>query len=57
MKIKERIENYIRVLSITKKPDKEEFFSTLRIVLIGIGVIGFIGFLFYLFSVIFLGGL
>lgn len=57
MILKERIKNYIRVLTITRKPDREEFVSTLRIVLIGIGVVGFIGFLFYLFSVIFLGGL
>ena len=57
MNIKERFKNYIRVLSITKRPDKDEFLTTLRIVLIGIGVIGIIGFFFYLFSVLFLGGI
>ena len=55
MILKERIKNYIRVLALTRKPDKEEFLSTLRIVLIGMGFIGFIGFLFYLVSVLLMG--
>lgn len=55
MILKERIKNYIRILSIARKPEKDEFLSTLRICLIGIGVIGIIGFIFYLISVLFLG--
>lgn len=55
MILKERIKNYIRILSIARKPEKDEFLSTLRIVLIGIGVIGVIGFIFYLISVLILG--
>ena len=54
MNLKEKIKNYIRVLSIARKPEKDEFITTLRICLIGIGVIGVIGFIFYLISV-FLG--
>ncbi len=52
MILKEKIKNYIRILSIAKKPEKDEFLSTLRICLIGIGLIGFIGFIFYLVSVL-----
>jgi len=50
MKIKERLGNYIRVLRLSKKPDKDAFLSTLRIVGFGILFIGMIGFIFYLVS-------
>lgn len=52
-----KFKEYLRILKITKKPDKDELISTIRIVLIGIAIIGGIGFLFYLISVLFLGGL
>lgn len=52
MKIKERLENYKRVLKIATKPSKEEFLSTVRICTIGILVIGLIGFLIYLIAVL-----
>ncbi len=52
MKIKERLGNYIRVLKLSKKPDKDDFSSTLRIVGFGILFIGMIGFIFYLGSVL-----
>lgn len=51
MNLKEAIQNYGRVLSITKKPDKEEFWDTVRICGIGIGIVGAIGFIFSLISV------
>lgn len=54
MNLKEKIKNYIRVLTIAKKPEKDDFLLTLRICLIGIGIIGTIGFFFYLISVLFL---
>ena len=57
MNIKEKIKSYIRVLMLTKKPDKDEVTVTLRIVLIGMGLIGLIGFIFYLISVLLLGRL
>lgn len=56
MNIKETLQNYVRILSIAKKADKEDFFDTVRICGIGIGVIGAIGFVFYLASAL-VGGL
>jgi protein translocase SEC61 complex gamma subunit len=55
LKIRERLENYRRVLQIAKKPDSEEFKTTAKICAIGIGIIGVIGFVLYLISVLFLG--
>jgi protein transport protein SEC61 subunit gamma-like protein len=52
MKIKEKLENYIRVLKISRKPDKDEFLITAKICAIGVLVIGLIGFIFYLISVL-----
>jgi protein translocase SEC61 complex gamma subunit len=53
-KIKEALESYRRVLIIARKPDKEEFIKTVKICLIGIGLVGFIGFIIYTFSILFL---
>ncbi len=50
-KIKESIENYKRVLQISRKPDLEEFSSTAKICAIGILVVGISGFAVYLFAV------
>lgn len=50
MNIREILQNYVRILSIAKKADKDEFVDTVRICGIGIGVVGAIGFLFYLVS-------
>lgn len=50
-----KIKDYLRVLKVAKKPDRDELTSTLRICLIGIGLIGLIGFIFYLISY-FVGG-
>jgi|GEM_PF-133497 len=45
----ERLKSFIaeckRVLRVTKKPDKQEFTTIVKISAIGIGIIGFIGFL------------
>ena len=56
MNIKETLQNYVRVLSIAKKADKEEFLDTVRICGIGIGIVGVIGFTFYFVSAL-IGGL
>ena len=56
MNIKETLQNYVRVLSIAKKADKEEFLDTVRICGIGVGIVGAIGFAFYLVSAL-IGGL
>ncbi len=55
MNLKGTLENYIRILSIAKKADKEEFLDTVRVCGIGIALVGSIGFMFYLASV-FVGG-
>lgn len=44
-KIKEGIENYIRVIRIAKKPTREEYKAMLKVTGIGILLIGFIGFI------------
>lgn len=46
--IKSKIQKYIRVLKITKKPSKEEFLAALKITGIGVLLIGLIGFIIYL---------
>ena len=56
MNIKEILQNYMRVLSLAKKADKEEFIDTVRICGIGIAIVGAIGFVFYLVSAL-IGGL
>lgn len=52
-----KIKEYLRVLKIAKKPDKNELFSTLRICMIGIGLIGLIGFILYILLYYVEGGL
>jgi len=52
-----KFKEYFRVLKITKRPEKNEIFSTLRICLIGIGIIGVIGFILYFISSLVPGGL
>ncbi len=49
-RVKNKIAQYRRVLSVARKPDKEEYFSTMKITgtsLILVGSIGFIIFLLY----------
>jgi len=52
LRIRERIENYRRVLAISRKPTWDEFKHTARICALGIIVIGIIGFILYLVSVL-----
>jgi protein transport protein SEC61 subunit gamma-like protein len=55
LKIKEKLENYIRVLRVAKRPDKEEFITTTKVCAIGTIIIGIIGFLLYIISVVLIG--
>jgi protein transport protein SEC61 subunit gamma-like protein len=55
LNILEKLKNYKRTLSITKKPNKEELFFVLKITGIGMLIIGLISFAFYIISVLFLG--
>lgn len=57
LRLVEKFKEYIRVLKVAKKPERDELTSTLRICMIGIGIIGLIGFIFYLISYLIGGGL
>ena len=39
-----------RVWNVTKKPNKKEYFTTLKIVLLGLLIIGLIGFVVEIFA-------
>ncbi len=45
--IKNRLSQYFRVISVSKKPDREEFWSSVKICGIGILIIGLVGFMIY----------
>lgn len=45
--IKNRLSQYLRVISVSKKPDREEFWSSAKICGAGMLIIGFIGFVIY----------
>ena len=47
---KKKITEWKRVLSITKKPSKQEFSASAKITGIGMLIIGFVGFLIYVFG-------
>jgi len=50
--IKETLASYKRVLQVTKKPESDEYFLTMKICAIGIAIIGIMGFVFYFMSVL-----
>lgn len=49
-KVKRFIKETIRVLRITKKPDKQEFLNLVKITGLGIAIIGVIGFIIFLIN-------
>jgi len=49
-RIKHKLNEYIRVLKISSKPDREEFLMSAKITGAGIILIGAIGFVFYMAS-------
>jgi len=53
LKIKEKIQNYIRVLHVARKPNKDEFITSSKICAIGMLLIGFIGFLIFVIFILF----
>lgn len=55
LNIKERLENYRRVLMVSRKPTMEDFKLTAKISAVGIIAIGLVGFVIYLLSVLFVG--
>ena len=42
------LKDYINILKMTRKPDREEFITTTKVALGVMAIIGFIGFLIYL---------
>ena len=47
-RLKRFIKETIRVLRVTKKPNKQEYWATVKVTSIGIGVIGALGFIIFL---------
>jgi len=52
VKIKEGLQNYLRVLKLTKKPSFSDWSFTARVCAVGLVVIGIFGFLIYIASVL-----
>ncbi|MDO8657084.1 MAG: protein translocase SEC61 complex subunit gamma [Nanoarchaeota archaeon] len=46
--MKRFIKETIRVLRVTKKPNKQEYWTTVKVTGIGIGIIGALGFIIFL---------
>ncbi|WP_290900770.1 protein translocase SEC61 complex subunit gamma [Ferroglobus sp.] len=42
------IREYINILKMTRKPDKEEFWTTTKVAVAVMFIVGFIGFVIYL---------
>jgi len=55
LNLREKLENYRRVLTISRKPDAEEFKFVAKICAIGTGIVGIVGFIMYLLSVLLIG--
>ncbi len=53
-KLKEFTTECIRVLRITKRPNKEEFLTIVKVAGLGILIIGFIGFLLHMINQLFI---
>ena len=52
LNLKERLQNYKRVLQISKKPSFDDLKYTARICAIGMIIIGVIGFVLYLLAIL-----
>lgn len=46
--VSEHIKNIARTVRITRKPDKDEFMLTLKVVMMGLALLGSLGFIFQL---------
>jgi protein transport protein SEC61 subunit gamma-like protein len=56
LNIKERLEQYRRTIEVSRKPDREEFFSAMKITGAGIVLIGAIGLIIFLLYYLTIGG-
>jgi protein transport protein SEC61 subunit gamma and related proteins len=54
-RLKEFIGECIRVLKVTKKPDKQEYMTIVKVSALGIAIIGFIGFVITMIALIIRG--
>jgi protein transport protein SEC61 subunit gamma-like protein len=54
-RIKEFIGECIRVLHVTKKPDKQEYLTVVKVSALGIGIIGFLGFVITMLALLIRG--
>ncbi len=55
-RIKEKLEEYRRVIRVAVKPSKEEFVTTSKIVALGVALLGFVGFFVHLVFILLRGG-
>ncbi len=54
-RFKRFVKECFRVLKVTKKPDKAEFATVVKVSALGIAIIGLIGFAIHLIKVLFVG--
>lgn len=47
MNLKSKIQGYLRVLNITKKPTKDEFLASAKVTGLGLLMLGALGFIIY----------
>lgn len=52
LNIKEKFQNYKRIMTIAKKPSGKEFLDTSKVCAIGIALIGIIGFVIYMIAIL-----
>ncbi len=52
MGLKDNIKNWMRVLQVARKPNKDEFMSTSKICALGLVLIGLIGFVIFVLAII-----
>jgi protein transport protein SEC61 subunit gamma-like protein len=50
--IQKKLQEYYNVLKMTRKPDREEFFTTTKVSIAVMFFVGVIGFLIYLLTVL-----
>ena len=50
--IQKKLQEYYNVLKMTRKPDREEFFTTTKVSIAVMFFVGLIGFLIYLLTVL-----
>lgn len=57
MNINEKLNEYLKILKMARKPDREEFLSTTKIAVAVMFVVGLVGFLIYILMEVIPGAL